>query len=74
LPVARDEQEMGCAFHESGACSIGLLKLRQLIAKLIVDRQRCRVPPRIGREAVMKQVEAAQILDVEMIAEIAPQF
>jgi hypothetical protein len=33
-----------------------------------------RVPTRVGREAIMKQVEATQILDVEMLSEIASQF
>jgi hypothetical protein len=32
------------------------------------------VPTRVGCEAIRKQVKAAQVLDVEMLSEIAPQF
>jgi hypothetical protein len=70
--VARHEQKMDSAFHESGACSVGLLEPLEFIVKLVVDRQRCRVPTRVRREAVVKQIEAAQLFDVEMIGEIAP--
>jgi hypothetical protein len=74
LPAACNEQEVGGAFHEAGACSIGLLQSLEFITELTVDRQPCGVPPRVRREAIMKQVEAAQILDVEMVKKVAPQF
>ncbi len=65
LAAARNEQEMIRAFHEIGALSVGFLEPLQVIAKLIVDCQRRRVPSRIRREAAMKQVEAAQLIDVD---------
>ena len=38
--AARHEQEVGGAFHESGASSVGLLEPLEFIVKVIVDRQR----------------------------------
>ena len=37
--AARDEHEVGGAFHESGASSVGLLEPLEFIGKLVVDRQ-----------------------------------
>ena len=37
--AACHEQEVGGAFHESGACSEGLLEPLEFIGKLVVDRQ-----------------------------------
>ena len=60
--AARHEHEVSGAFHESGACSVGLLEPLEFIGKLVVHHYGRRVPPRVGREAIMKQVEASQIL------------
>ena len=70
----RHEQEVAGAFHKSRACRVGLLEPLEFIGKPFIHRQGRRVPPRVRREAIMKQVKAAQILDVEMVKEAVPQF
>lgn len=53
---------------------VGFLEPFQFITELIVCCKRHSVPSRIRREAVMKQVNAAQLLDVELAGELALQF
>ena len=65
---------MGGAIHELRACSIRLLKAREFIGKLTIAWPAYRVPPGIRHESTMKQVEAAQIFDVETAREIIQQF
>jgi hypothetical protein len=65
---------MAGAFHETGPCSVDCLEPLEFIGKLIVNRQGCRIPARVGGESIMKNVEAAQILDVEKVGKITPQF
>ena len=65
---------MGGAIHELRACSIRLLKAREFIGKLTIAWPAYRVPPGIRHESTMKQVEAAQIFDVETAREITQQF
>ena len=64
---------MGGALYESGSCSVGLLEPIEVIAKLVVYCD-VRIPTRVRRKAIMKQVEAAQILNIEEASKIAPQF
>jgi hypothetical protein len=71
---ARYEQDVSGAFDKSGACSVGLLEPLKFIEKLIVDRRKRGVPTRVRREAIMKQIETAQILDVKMVGEVASQL
>jgi hypothetical protein len=74
LSAACDEQEVGCALQESGACRIDLLKPLEFHGKLLIHHHGRRVPSRVRRESIMKQVKAAQILDVEVMKEAVPQF
>ena len=73
-PAARHEQEMGGAIHELRACGIRVLEPREFIGKLTIAWPAYRVPPGIRHESTMKQVEAAQIFDVETAGEIVSQF
>jgi hypothetical protein len=53
---------------------LALLEPLEFIGELVDDHSGRRIPPRVRREAIMKQVEAAQILDVDMESEIASPF
>jgi hypothetical protein len=74
LAAACNEQEMIRTLHEPQPFRVGLLAPLQFSPKLIVGCQRCRIPSRVGRKPVVKQVEAAQLLDVELIGEVALQL
>jgi hypothetical protein len=65
---------MGGAIHELRACGIRVLESRELVGKLTIAWPAYRVPPGIRRESTMKQVEAAQIFDLETAGEITQQF
>jgi hypothetical protein len=53
---------------------VRLLKPLQFIGKLTIARRRDGIPPGIRHESTVKQVEAAQIFDVEIAGEIVSQF
>ena len=65
---------MGCAIYELRACGIRLLEPLEFFGKLTTAWLSYRVPPGIRQESTMKQVEAAQIIDVETAGEITQQF
>jgi hypothetical protein len=65
---------MGRTFHEFGVPRKGFLEMRKLIQKPAINPQGCRVPPRVRKKPIVKQVEAAQILDLEMARKGVVQF
>src|SRR5258708_12870638 len=65
---------MGGAIHELRACGIRVLEPREFIGEPAIAWPAYRVPPGIRHESTMKQVEAAQIFDVETAGEIVSQF
>ena len=66
VAAAPHEQQMSCAFHETGVPRVGLLQLREMTGELMIDPKGCRIPPTVGDEPIMENIEAAQILDVEI--------
>ncbi len=65
---------MGGALDERGPIGVRLLEPLELIRKLPVNRQGRRIPTRIGREAIVKHVEATQFVDVEALGKPASQL
>ncbi len=65
---------MGGAIHELRACGVRVLEPREFIGKLTIAWPAYRVPSGIRHESTVKEVEAAQIFDVETAGEIVSQF
>ena len=51
-----------------------LLKPLEFIGQLIIAWRRDGIPPGIWHESTVKEVEAAQVFDVETVGEIVSQF
>ncbi len=73
--TARNEQEMRRMFDDSWAGGIDIFDTGKLVAEAFIGGGgRFRVPPRVGREPAVEQVEPAQDLDLEMLGEAALQL
>src|ERR1700686_2432205 len=71
---AGDQQKMRCSFPETEISRVGLLQFGELIRQLRIDMKGCRIPARIRQKPIMKNVESAQILDVELTSKAVRQL
>lgn len=67
LATATDQQQMSCAFHETGVPRVDLLELRELTPELLVHQNGRWILPMVRHEAIVKDIEATQVFAIEML-------
>jgi hypothetical protein len=56
--AAPHEQQMSCTFHETWIPRVGFLQLREVTREPVIGHQGCRIPPTVGDELIMENIEA----------------
>src|SRR6201999_801548 len=72
--ASRHQQKMGGVIDELGVRRVRLLEPGEFVGEMMIVCPAGSVPSGIRHESTVKQVEAAQIFDVEPSGEIVQQF
>ncbi len=74
LSTSGYEQQVGGAIHERRTCGVYHLKPGEFIRQMTIVVRGWQVPSWVGHESGVKQVETAQVLDVEVRREMPAQL